>query len=253
MNLQGSLLFASLLTLTTLTRAQTEKTTEIVFIGNSITQGARLHNPDTEGPAPQACEVLRQRGHDVRILNRGLSGTTTYDWLPNDSSRCFSPLVKTTDSFFTSGARHVFSIMLGTNDSAETRCNGVPVSPLQYEANLCAIIDSLHTRYTDAIFVLNYPIWYSPSTYNGAMYLQTGLDRLQTYHPIITALHERYPDYVVTGVPISFEAFRDKPHLFEEEHGRAGKFYLHPNAKGAHLLGTIWAQGIEEIINKDSK
>lgn len=237
--------------------AQECKPVQIVFIGNSITQGARLEHPDTEGPAPQTASILRADGFDVSYVNRGLSGTTTYDWLPasqgspQQEGRSFSPLIEAADAFFTPDADHVFSVMLGTNDSAETTCNGAPVSPEQYDRNMRAIIDTLLTRYADARIVVNYPIWYSPSTYNGAKYLQTGLDRLQTYHPVITMLATAYPNRVFVGDNTAFAAFENHPELFDEEHGNAGKFYLHPNPEGARLLATYWANGIKRVVQPE--
>lgn len=228
--------------------AQHTKPVQIVFIGNSITQGARLAHPETEGPAPKTASILREAGLSVSYVNRGLSGTTTYDWLPDGKSRCFSPLIEATDAFFTPGAEHVFSVMLGTNDSAETTCNGAPVSPEQYDLNMRTIIDTLLTRYADAHIVVNYPIWYSPTTYNGAKYLQAGLDRLQTYHPVVTQLAAVYPNRVFCGDNSAFAAFENHPELFDEEHGKVGNFYLHPNSEGAHLLASFWANGIKMAL-----
>lgn len=228
--------------------AQSSRPVQIVFIGNSITQGARLVHPETEGPAPQTVAQLREAGYDATAMNRGLSGTTTFDWLPDGHSRCFAPLIEATDAFFTPEAEHVFSIMLGTNDSAETTCNGAPVSPEQYDKNMRAIIDTLLRRYDGARIVVNYPIWYSPTTYNGAKYLQSGLDRLQSYHPVVTALVADYPNRVFLGDVHAFATFENHPELFDEEQGNAGKFYLHPNAAGARLLAKHWVEGIKSAL-----
>ena len=241
------LLFLILLLFPLTAFAQGKKAVEIVFIGNSITQGARLAHPETEGPAPQTVELLREEGYDVKYANRGRSGTTTYDWLPG-SGKCFGPMIAAADGLFTPEAEHVFSVMLGTNDSAETRCNGAPVSAEQYEKNVCTIIDTLLTRYPDARIVLNFPIWYSPTTHNGARYLQAGLDRLQTYHPVIRKIAKAYRKRVFTGNKKAFKAFRNHPELFDEENGNSGKFYLHPNATGARLLATYWEKGVKRVI-----
>lgn len=232
--------------------AQNAAPIQLVFIGNSITQGARLANPIVEGPATQTALLLNGAGRSVEVLNRGLSGTTTFDWLPNDTTRCFPPLITTTDAFFRPGATHIFSVMLGTNDSAETRCNGAPVNPERYGENLSAIIDSLLTRYPDAKVILNYPIWYSPTTYNGARYLQGGLDRLQTYHPVIDRIVASRPGQVFAGRREAYDAFAGKPQLFDEEDGRVGKFYLHPNAEGARLLATFWAAAVLDVVGSVS-
>lgn len=228
--------------------AQDRRPVQIVFIGNSITQGARLAAPETEGPAPQTRDILIERGYDVSILNRGLSGTTTVDWLPDGISRCFNPLIEATDKFFRPDAQHFFSIMLGTNDSAETTCNGAPVSPERYIRNISLIVDTLLTRYPDAQIILNYPIWYSPSTYNGARYLQSGLNRLKSYHPVISIMVADGSERLHAGLSEAYSAFENHPELFDEENGNAGKFYLHPNKEGARLLATYWADAIEKLI-----
>lgn len=62
--------------------------------------------------------------------------------------------------------------------AACTGTNGAPVSAEQYESNMQLIIDSLCFRFPEAKVVLHYPIWYSPNTYNSAMYLKEGLKRL---------------------------------------------------------------------------
>lgn len=242
-------LFFSILAVFTLcVSAQDVRPVQIVFIGNSITQGARLDDPATEGPAAQTRDILNERGYNVSILNRGLSGTTTVDWLPDGVSRCFAPLIDTTDGFFTPNAQHIFSVMLGTNDSAETTCNGAPVSSERYTQNVSLIVDTLLRRYPDSHIVLNYPIWYSPSTYNGARYLQSGLNRLKSYHPIITLIAADGCERIHAGKQEAYSAFENHPELFDEENGNAGKFYLHPNREGAHLLASFWADAIEEIL-----
>ena len=244
-----SILLTLIFTFCLCVEAQGKRPVQIVFIGNSITQGARLANPELEGPAPQTRDILKERGFDVSILNCGLSGTTTVDWLPDGISRCFGPLIETTDKFFRPEAQHLFSVMLGTNDSAETTCNGAPVSPERYVRNVSLIVDTLLSRYPDSQIILNYPIWYSPSTYNGARYLQSGLNRLKSYHPMITLMVANGSERLHAGIPEAYNSFENHPELFDEESGNAGKFYLHPNRKGAHLLATFWADAIETVLH----
>lgn len=84
----------------------------------------------------------------------------------------------------------VFSLMLGTNDSAIKGPNGSPVQPAQYKTNVKVIADELLALYPDSRIVLHRPIWYSPNTYNGAMYLKEGLNRLERYFAEINQLVE---------------------------------------------------------------
>lgn len=82
--------------------------------------------------------------------------------------------------------------MLGTNDSACNGPFGSPVEPVSYYTNMKAIIDELLSLYPECKVVIHQPIWYSPNTYNGAMYLATGLKRLKSYTPMIHKLVDYY-------------------------------------------------------------
>ena len=61
-----------------------KKNLNIVFIGNSITQGALLENPRHEAPPVKAALYLRRQPSvgTVRYSNQGVSGSTTFDFLP---------------------------------------------------------------------------------------------------------------------------------------------------------------------------
>ena len=50
------------------------------------------------------------------------------------------------------------------------------------------IVDKLLALYPKCKIVLHRPVWYSPNTYNGAKYLEEGLNRLQSYYPELQAL-----------------------------------------------------------------
>lgn len=224
----------------------------IVFIGNSITQGALLEHPAQEAPPVLTGTWLgRQEGvAEVNISNQGVSGKTTVDFLP--ASKTYFPKVK--EAMETLQTQHpdgklLFSIMLGTNDSANTRTNGAPVSAPQYYTNMKVIIDELMAAFPQALFVLHYPIWYSPNTYNGAQYLASGLKRLKSYYPILQELvahyAEKHPGKVFIGDTEAADYF-EAHHLTElrPEEGFAGTFYLHPNKKGAESLATFWGKAI---------
>ncbi|EAQ01735.1 Lipolytic enzyme, G-D-S-L family protein [Pseudooceanicola batsensis HTCC2597] len=66
------MVLAGLLALAAPARADT---TEILALGDSLTQGYGL--PAAEGFVPQLQAWLDARGHDVRIVNGGVSGDTT--------------------------------------------------------------------------------------------------------------------------------------------------------------------------------
>lgn len=229
----------------------------IVYIGNSITQGALLKNPKEEAPPVLASAWLKnQKGiSEVNMSNQGVSGKTTIDYLP--ASKTYFPKVKI--AMETLKAEHpkalpLFSIMLGTNDSANSGPNGAPVSAPQYYTNLKAIIDALLESFPDAMFVLHRPIWYSPTTYNGAQYLARGLKRLESYYPVLQELVNDYaskhPGQVFLGDTDAFAYFETNYATeFWPEQGNAGTFYLHPNQKGAESLARFWGEAIYKALN----
>lgn len=217
-----------------------KKNLNIVFIGNSITQGALLENPRHEAPPVKAALYLRRQPSvgTVRYSNQGVSGSTTFDFLPQ-TDLLFPKVVRVADQFKDeTWATLIFSIMLGTNDSAITGPNGAPASPAKYYENMKTIIDKLLALYPECKIVLHRPVWYSPNTYNGAKYLEEGLNRLQSYYPELQALvldySKHFPGQVFMGDTDGFDYFKThyKNELFPEK-GNAGTFYLHPNRKGA--------------------
>jgi lysophospholipase L1-like esterase len=210
-------------------QAQT-RNLNIVYIGNSITYGAGLDSPAIQAPPVIASAWLKkQKGiGDVNFSNQGHSGYTTLDFLPG--APAFIQVEQAAKGFKQNGAFLVFSIKIGTNDSAVKGTHGAPVSVNDYRTNLKTISDSLLKDFPNAIIIYQHPIWYSPNTQNGATYLQEGLTRLQTYIPIIDALAAEYkaanPNYVFVGDTKAFEYF-EKNHLtdFQAEAGRQGTFY----------------------------
>ncbi len=228
----------------------------LIFIGNSITQGALLRQPAQEAPPAVTGRLLEQEPGigRVQVANLGVSGSTTVDWLP-DSGSLFSRVVEAGDRFVREDATLIFSIMLGTNDSAVEGPNGAPVGKSRYVGNLSQIIDSLARRYPRAHFVLHHPLWYSANTYNGARYLQEGQDRLRSYIPGIDSLIDAYRsqgrNYLHRGATRGWRLFeREAAALFTPETGLAGTFYLHPNKEGAERLARLWEEKIYDLYRR---
>lgn len=235
------------------------KNLNLVFIGNSISAGALLKEPQTECPPVQACEYLRQLEGvgEVVCENQAVSGQTTADFLPAFRSR-YPRVIAAADRLTADRqALLVFSIMLGTNDSAIKGPNGAPVRPKQYHTNLSVILDHLLARYPGCKIILHRPLWYSENAYNnGAMYLKEGLQRLEKYYPELQLLVEEYaethPNQVYLGDTEAFDYFKaHAADLFNHERGNAGIFFLHPNKAGAAKLGEFWGKAIEKnILNR---
>lgn len=225
----------------------------IVYVGNSITKGALLQNREIEAPPVQASRYIEEKtGVKVTFRNCGVSGMTTLNFLPI-SEQQFPNVKKAADELLLLKGRLIFSISLGTNDSASTVAFGAPVVPEQYYTNMKAIIDELLRLYPDSRVVIQSPIWYSPNSYNSAIYLGAGLKRLESYFPMISKLVKFYkmvnPGHVFAGDTQAFSFFeKHYKTYFTPEEGNAGTFYLHPNKEGAVLLGKFWAEAIMKVL-----
>lgn len=230
---------------------------DIVYIGNSITQGAQLPNPAEDAPPATASEYLRHQSgvEDVEFTNQGRSGFTTVDYLPSDSGALHEVIDAAKNLHKDSNRLLLFTISLGTNDSAENGPHGSPVGPADYQKNLSTIVDKLLSEFPHSKIVLLQPIWYSPNTYNSAKYMSEGLARLQSYFPELETLVINYshtkPGHVFLGDLKGFAYFRNN-YLTDliPESGNAGTFYLHPNKKGATVLGRLWGEAIYESLFK---
>ena len=105
----------------------------IVFFGDSLTAGYGL-SPDEAFPA-KVESLLSQRGHEVRIVNAGLSGETSagglsrIDWILNQHI-------------------DVFVLELGANDGLR----GLPLS--QTKKNLDEILTRVRNKYPDVELVV---------------------------------------------------------------------------------------------------
>jgi len=227
----------------------------IVFIGNSITQGVQLATPEDAPPATAIAYLRGQKNlGTVEFSNQGHSGYTTLDFLPG--TKAFTKVEEAAGAFADKQALLIFSVKLGTNDSAIQGPHGAPVSAGDYIQNVKTIIDKLLADFPAAVVILQHPIWYSPNTQNGAKYLQEGLSRLQSYVPKLDSLTQSYatvnPKHVFTGDKKAFKYFK-KRHLMLliPENGKQGIFYLHPNKAGAIVLGEFWGMAIEKVVRKN--
>jgi lysophospholipase L1-like esterase len=225
----------------------------IVFIGNSITEGKGGVN--SVPPPTHAANFLKaQRGiTDVLFANAGKSGATTLDFLPENGKQ-FVKVTKAADSLsLHKDYQLLFSIKLGTNDSAMEGPNGAPVSKENYRKNMEVIIHALLDKYPGSKVIVHHPIWYSTNTYNRSKYLQEGLNRLESYIPQINQMMKEYrvthPGRVFVGDVKAFNHFKKNYlKLLKPENGQQGTFYLHPNEEGVAVLGRYWGKAIANAI-----
>lgn len=254
MNLKkASILLTIILLFNSFTIIDQKRDFNIVFIGDSITYGAGIADRTTQAPPTICVNYLKTKDFagNIEFSNQGHSGFTTLDWLPG--TKAFVTAEAAAKAFTNQQAQLVFSIKIGTNDSAMKGPHGSPVSVEDYRANLKSIIDQLLTDFSGCKVIIQHPIWYSPSTYNGSMYLQEGLDRLQTYIPVIDDLVKTYkttnPKQVYVSDTKAFKYFKKNFDTdLQHENGKKGVFYLHPNAKGAVALGEFWGKAIAKVL-----
>ena len=240
-----------------------QQSANIVFIGNSITYGALHKNRDVTAPPVQCGLWLsQQEGIDtVYISNGGRSGRTTYHFLPNAADvipagdkTFFSDIVSRANQLVKAhpGLPLVFSIMLGTNDSVERKHNS-HTTPDNYINNLCTIIDSLLTLWSDAHVVLNKPIWYYPDyqTKGGSIASKKSLKLLDTYYDCFAKIVARCKARQVhIGDHEAYGYFKShyKSDVFEEKDARGKSYWLHPNEQGAKQLAAYWGKAILPVI-----
>ena len=229
----------------------------MVFIGDSITHGSGQRDVLPTAPPFYATEYIKKQKKAglVQFSNQGVSGYTTVNFLPATNT-VFNKVKAAANAFYADkNALLVFSIMLGTNDSAISGPKGAPVTTADYRANLKTIADSLLLAYPNCKIVFNYPIWYSPETQNrGATYLSQGQERLRTYWPQIDTLVAQYrltnKGHVFSGDTLAFSYFKQNylSDLKPETSPNGVTFYLHPNAKGNQALGEFWGKAIWKAI-----
>jgi len=219
----------------------------VIYIGDSITEGG--------GITAVADSDLKEMGVDLTgSSNQGHSGFTTVNFLPGTET--FKQVEAACDKLKSNGGKLMFSVMLGTNDSAIKGPLGSPVAKEQYYKNLETIIDQLLKDFPKSMVVIHRPTWYSSNTYNSAMYLQEGLGRLQSYYPQIKHLTRAYSQTnigkVYLGDTKAFHYFKKHyQKLLRPENGHQGVFYLHPNETGVPALAMFWSKAIYKAINRN--
>ncbi|GHU63901.1 hypothetical protein FACS1894123_07670 [Bacteroidia bacterium] len=235
------------------TPPETDVSLNIVFIGNSITIGGVEKSP----PARCAEYLRKQSGiADVQISNQGVSGFTTVDFLPSENKQ-FPKVIEATGLLLRDHpeGKLIFSIMLGTNDSAINGPNGSPVSPEDYRKNIKEIVDNLLDNYPDCQVVLHRPIWYSETTHNSSTYLLEGQLRATVYGLELEALVDYYTSFpskrrVYSGDKKAYHYFKTNHEAnMIHESGADGTFFLHPNEAGNIVLGRFWGAALLETIH----
>lgn len=230
----------------------------LVCIGDSITECKIIPERERNGSPAVLARALADglgNGATVHLANTGRSGTTTVGWAGEKGllAKLAEPAAKKLAAEHPEG-KLVFSVMLGTNDSANKGPKGSPVSAETYAANLRSMVADLERDFPGCVVFLHHPTWYSANTHNTSDYEgDSARGRLLSYLPAIDAIvadDAGQPSrHVFLGDVAAYDYF-DKNHEAEltPEKGQNGTFYLHPNVKGAESLGKFWAAPIVRAL-----
>ncbi|WP_186766619.1 arylesterase [Puniceibacterium confluentis] len=190
---------------------------EIVALGDSLTQGYGL--PRAEGFVPQLQAWLRARGHDVTLVNAGVSGDTTAGGL----SRVAWSLQDSTDAMI---------VTLGGNDLLRG------IDPANSRANLDGILQVTAEQDLPVLLV--------------------GLRAPGNYGPAFKrAFDSMYPDLAEQYGTLYFAEFFEG--LAEEERRPADvRAYMqadgiHPNAEGVRRIVAALGPSVEALILRAQK
>lgn len=196
-------------------------------LGDSITNQFGLSAG--QGPLEQAAVQLRVMGgyRNVNVVNRGINGASTADWLSGSSN-----LNNAKTAFAAGSVTHVH-IMLGANDAAAVNLR----SAAAYKANLQNIItDLLGSGYK---VILSYPT-YIPAGANSNATTAASVALAQAYQAEIDSLINNTT--ILRGDTNSFNAFMDNLVAWYQSD------MTHPNVGGAQSLGSMWSRAMQKAI-----
>ncbi len=244
-------------------RPGTDAAPKIGFIGDSITAGynqvGQTITPGVNDVATLTLQTLSAQKAYARadagvpwsLYDRGSSGSSTRDWLPDREgglevkaktafNAAFGPANPKTNPVWV-------LVMLGTND---VRSDNL-FTPEVHQTNLQALTaDLVASGYN---VVLNQaPSFDTATAFNGVKWDAKALALLQAYQPgernIAASFAKTAPGRVFVGDTTAFTYFSTRPTLFQEYGVYGG---LHPNGKGGtDALAALWAKAFARVYAK---
>jgi lysophospholipase L1-like esterase len=170
----------------------------------------------------------------VTILNQGVEGATTGNWLPGGSGLGY---LATAETAFNTAGVTVVSIMLGTNDSKPS----VATSQATYGSELTTICANILANVsTCKTIVLNSPIYVYPFDSGSSGTLDnTSYGRLLSYQAEIPSIANNTT--IFTGDVTGWLYFANNEQLINTDG-------VHPVNAGAVTLGGFWATAIHSAL-----
>ena len=182
----------------------------IGFVGDSITHSYKL---------PERTPELVGQLLGVPVVDRGIGGTTTRDWLPGGT--LLAPAI----AAFRAAHVRVVQVALGTNDAI------AGLAPTHYRDQLARIAATLST--SGFTVVLADP----PSMMLGGMggYVTTrGIALLQAYRPMLDGIANGQS--IIVGETGAWEYFHAHPDQLWDG--------VHPGPIGSFALAELWVVGL---------
>jgi len=186
----------------------------IAMLGDSLTQGYGL--PANDGLVPNLEAWLQQRGHDVVLINAGVSGDTTAGGL----SRIAWTLTEEVDAIV---------IGLGGNDVLRG------LDPVITKNNLAGLLEVVIGRQIPALLVG----MEAPNNY--------GTEYKMAFDPIYQDLAETYGTLYYQSF---FEVFAKNGLTPEQTVEFLQSDRIHPNAQGVDMIVEDMAPFVADLINQ---
>lgn len=200
-------------------------TERLVFIGDSITDCERKSDSRQlgHGYVDVLNDALAERGADVELINRGISGNRVQHlrerW--QEDALALEP--------------DVLTVYIGVNDTLSTFFQGRPTPPADFERDLDDILSQAVAAGVPRIILVD-PFFVPDSPWHGpwAMGLDFVREDLDSKRPLVKALAEKHG--------ARFVPLQDAVDTASAERGAKliANDGVHPNTFGHRLIARLW-------------
>lgn len=204
----------------------------ILFVGDSVTDANRdRSNPDDLGSGYvsqiQTLLSAESSGFDLTLINRGLNGTRTHDWLPI--------IADTLDET----KPDVVSVALGINDTWRRYDSNMPTTAEDYGDNLRTILSAAQRTGAKLVVI-------SPFAISGSSVDITGWHE-QDLNDKIAMCEQVAKEFGALYIPMD--------DIFRETYGGDVSYTLdgvHPSTAGCSAMAMEWISRVPHVLSTDT-